>query len=101
MRVLLGLGLMAGLAAGCSKAPSADQCKGALDHLLELEIEDAGGTTGLTPEMKADLEKQKAAVSEQLRTNFMDACVKKTPKDIVECTLKAKTLGDAGKCDEQ
>ena len=100
MRVLLGLGLMAGLAAGCSKAPSADQCKNALDHLLELEIEDAGGTTGLTPEMKTDLDKQKASVSEQLRTNFMDACVKKTPKDIVQCTLNAKTLGEAGKCDE-
>lgn len=101
MRFLLGLGVVAGLATGCSKAPSADQCKNALDHLLELEIADAGGTTGLTTEMKADLEKQKAGVSDQLRTNFMDACVKKTPKDIVSCTLNAKSLGDAGKCDEQ
>ena|SRR5258705_2924261 len=100
MRVLLALGLAAGLAGGCNKAPSADQCKQALDHLLELEVDNAGGGKGLTDEMKADLQKQKTNVAEDLRTKFMDACVKKTPRDIVECTLKAKTLGDAGKCDE-
>jgi hypothetical protein len=98
MRLLLAAVL---LAAGCGNAPSAEQCKQALDHLLELEVDQAGGGKGLTEEMKADLEKQKANVSEALRTQFMDACVKKTSGDIVECVNKAKTLVEAGNCDEQ
>lgn len=97
MRLLLAFAL---LVAGCSKAPSAEQCKTALDHLLELEVDQAGGNKGLTEEMKADLVKQKANVSEALRTQFMDACVKKTSRDIVECVNRAKTIDDAGKCDE-
>jgi hypothetical protein len=97
MRLLLACVL---LAAGCSNAPSGEQCKQALDHLLELEVDQAGGNKGLTEEMKADLVKQKANVSEALRSQFMEACVKKTPRDVVECVNKAKTIDDAGKCDE-
>lgn len=97
MRLLLA----ALLVAGCNKAPTADQCSKDLDHLIELEALAAGGAKGLTDEQKADLEKQKAAVSEAQRTQFMDACVKKTPRSIVECTLAAQTLADAAKCDEK
>ena len=98
MRLFLACALVA---VGCSKAPSGDECKKALDHLLELEVDHAGGGKGLTEEMKADLEKQKANVSEALRAQFMDACVKKTSRDIVACVNKAKNLDEAGKCDEQ
>jgi hypothetical protein len=84
---------------GCSKAPSSKQCSDSLDHLIELEILAAGGGKGLTDEMKADLAKQKAAVSDAQRQQFMQACVDKTPREIVECTLRAQSLDDAAKCD--
>jgi hypothetical protein len=88
-------------AAGCGGAPSTEDCSKALDHLIELEIQNAGGNKGLTEEMKADLQKQKAAVSEAQRAQFMEACVKKTPKDIVDCTLGAQSIEQAAKCDEK
>ena len=88
------------LVGACSKAPTAGDCSKSLDHLIELEIDNAGGNKGLTDEMKADLEKQKASVSDAQREQFMDACVKKTPKSIVDCTINAKTLEAAAKCDE-
>jgi len=97
MRLLL-VGLVV---AGCSKAPSAEQCSKSLDHLIELEVLNAGGSKGLTDEMKADLAKQQAAVSEGQRQLFMEACGKKTPKAIVECTINAQSLDEAGKCDEK
>jgi hypothetical protein len=98
--VLAGLVVAAGLA-GCSKAPSSEQCTQALDHLIDLEALAAGGGKGLSEEQKADVTKQKANISEAQRTQFMDACVKKTPRSVVECTLSAQTLDDAGKCDEK
>jgi hypothetical protein len=91
--------VLALVVAGCSKAPSAEECSRSLDHLIELEIDNAGGNKGLTEEMKADLVKQKASVSEAVREQFMEACVKKTPKSIVACTISAKTLDEASKCD--
>jgi hypothetical protein len=98
MRVVLAGLLVIGLVA-CGKAPSSDQCSKALDHLIELEVLNAGGNKGLNEEQKADLAKQKASVSDAQRTQFMEACVKKTPKSIVECVQAAPTLDDASKCD--
>ena len=87
--------------AGCGGTPSTEDCSKALDHLIELEIQNAGGNKGLTEEMKADLVKQKAAVSEGQRAQFMETCEKKTPKDLVDCTLGAKSIEEAAKCDEK
>ena len=89
------------LLAACSSAPSSDQCSKALDHLVELEIQASGGSKGLSDEMKADLQKQKAQISDNYRQQFMDACVKKTPKSIVECTTSAQSLDDVSKCDSK
>jgi hypothetical protein len=89
------------VAAGCSGGPSEAECGKALEHLIELEIQNAGGSKGLTEEMKADLQKQKAAVTEAQKSQFMEACVKKTPKAIVDCTLAAASIEQAAKCDEK
>jgi hypothetical protein len=88
-------------AAACGGAPTEADCSKALDHLIELEIQNAGGSKGLSEEMRADLAKQKAAVSDGQRARFMEACVKKTPKDLVDCTISAQSIEQAAKCDEK
>jgi hypothetical protein len=53
--------------------------------------------------MKAEVAKQKTAVTEAKSKEFMDTCVKKMSKSRVECALKANELeGENGvsKCDE-
>ncbi len=98
------------LAAGCSKGPSEEQCKQLLDHLVDLEFKKAGAAAS-TDAMKAELAKQKQAVSEAKVTEFIETCTKKTSKDRVECALNATELDDRGaagdalvlsvaKCDE-
>ena len=96
MRLLLALSL---ISAACGGGPSTEECSKNLDHLIELEILSAGGNKGLTEEMKADLQKQKESVSETQRAHYMEACVKKTPKELVDCTMRATTLEQAKKCD--
>ena len=98
MKTLVLAGLV--LFAGCSKGPSEEQCKALLDHLVELEFKKAGAAAS-TDAMKAELAKQKQAVSEAKAAEFIDTCTKKTSKDRVECALNASDL-DTGvaKCDE-
>src|SRR5689334_12692364 len=86
------------LAAGCNSAPSEEQCKQLLDHLVDLEFKKAGAASGETA--KAELAKQKQAVSEAKAAEFVEACTKKTPRSRVECTLLAGDLEGVTKCDE-
>jgi hypothetical protein len=86
------------LAMGCKNAPSEDQCKQLLDHLVDLEFKKAGATGGDT--VKAELAKQKQAVSEARSTEFLEACVKRTARSRVECALGAGDLETVAKCDE-
>ena len=88
------------LAAGCKNAPSEDQCKQLLDHLIDLEFKKAGSGSG-TDAMKADVAKQKAAIAEAKSVEFLDVCVNKTAKQRVECALAANDLEAVAKCDEQ
>ena len=100
MRLLLAsiaFGLL--VAAGCSSAPSQEQCESLMDHLIDLELAKGGGKNA-TPEMKADLDKQKKAVAEYTRDKFMEACTKKTAKAVVDCGAKAMTEKDLTACDE-
>ncbi len=101
MRTLQAI-LVAGacLAAGCSDAPSKDQCAKLLDHLIELEMK-AGGTDGeLTPEMKEDLGKQKPQIADfAVGQKFIETCTEKTPRKVVECGLEAKSAEELAKCD--
>lgn len=90
------------LAVGCKNAPSEDSCKQLLDHLIDLEFKKAGAAAGAGGETaKADLAKQKAAVSEAKSVEFLDVCINKTAKQRVECALAANDLDAVAKCDEE
>ena len=86
------------LAIGCRSAPSEDQCKQLLEHLVDLEFKKAGAAS--SDAVKADLAKQKQAVSEAKSTEFLEACVKKTSKSRIECALASSDLEGVAKCDE-
>lgn len=94
-RVLLAAVLLG--AVGCKDAPSEDQCKQLLDHLVELEFKKAG--TAASDASKTDLAKQKADVA-KAKPEFIDVCRDKTAKGRVECALAAQTLEAVAKCDE-
>ena len=100
MRPLLALCFAAALGA-CGNAPSKDECTKLLDHLIDLEIKAGGGDGELTPEMKADLEKQRQSVTDYATgQKFIETCTQKTPKSVVTCALDAKTQEDVAKCDD-
>ncbi len=82
---------------GCGNAPSQNQCEKLLDHVLELEAQAAGANT---PEMKADLDKQKKAVADFMRKEFLETCLEKLPRSQVNCGLEAKTKDELAKCDK-
>jgi hypothetical protein len=86
------------LAMGCKNAPSEDQCKQLLDHLIDLEFKKAGATAGES--MKAEIAKQKRAASDAKAKEFIEACTQKTAKSRVECALGASDLDAFARCDE-
>src|SRR5205823_10073914 len=89
------------LAFGCKNGPSEDQCKQLLDHLVDLEFKKAGAAAS-SDAMKAEIAKQKTAVTDKVSNEFVDTCTKKMAKSRVECALAASELeGDNGvaKCD--
>jgi hypothetical protein len=90
------------IAAACGKGPSEDDCKKFLDHLVDLEFKKAGAAA-TSDAMKAEIAKQKTAVTEAKASEFIDTCKKKMSKARVQCALAATELdGDngIGKCDE-
>jgi len=87
------------LATGCKNAPSDDQCKQLLDHLIDLEFKKAGAAAS-SDSMKAEIAKQKQAVSEAKAVEFLETCTKKTARSRVECVLAAADLDAVAKCDE-
>ena len=90
------------VAMGCKNGPSEDQCKQLLEHLVDLEFKKAGAAA-TTDAMKQEIAKQKTAVTEAKKTEFIDTCTKKMARSRVECALNATELdGDNGvaKCDE-
>jgi len=95
----LGTVLLAtGLATGCKTGPSADQCKRLLDHLVDLEFKKAGATA--SDSAKAELAKQKQAVSDVRSGEFIEACTKRTARTRIDCALAASDLEAVAKCDE-
>lgn len=84
---------------GCKSAPSEEQCKALLDHLVDLEFRKAG-TAAQGDAVKSELAKQKQAVVDSKSTEFLDTCTKRTSKARVECALAAPDLDGVAKCDE-
>jgi hypothetical protein len=87
------------LATGCKNAPSADQCKQLLDHLVDLEFKKAGAAAS-SDSLKAEIAKQKQAVSDAKSGEFLETCTKKTARTRVECALAAADLDAVARCDE-
>ena len=89
--------------AACGKGPSEDQCKKLLNHLVELEFKKAGAAA-TTDAMKAEIAKQKTAVTEAKSAEFIKTCTEKMAKGRVTCALAATELdgeNSVAKCDEQ
>lgn len=105
MRTPSLLRLAAGIAlalAACSKTPSKAQCEQLLTHLIDLEASAGGAGKVTDPALKAELDKQKAAIREYaIGQKFMDTCTHKTPKKVVECGIAAQTADDVAKCDQK
>ena len=87
------------LAVGCGNAPSADRCKQLLDHLVDLEFKKAGAAAS-NDSLKAEIAKQKQAVSEAKSSEFLETCAKKMARTRVECALAASDHEAVAKCDE-
>ena len=90
------------LVIGCKNGPSEDQCKQLLDHMVDLEFKKAGAAAS-SDALKAEIAKQKTAVSDKVGNEFIDTCKKKLSRARVECALAANEIdGDNGvaKCDE-
>ena len=90
------------IAAGCSNGPSKNDCKKLLDHLVDLEFKKAGAAAS-SDAMKAEIAKQKTAVTEAKATEFIETCTKKMAKARVKCALAATELdgeNSVAKCDE-
>jgi hypothetical protein len=87
---------------GCTNGPSDEQCKQLLNHLVDLEFKKAGAAAS-NDAMKAEIGKQRTAVSDKVGNDFLETCTKKLTKARVECALAATDLdGENGvsKCDE-
>src|SRR5512143_114545 len=74
--------------AACGKGPSGDQCKQLLTHVVDIEFKQAGAAA-TSDALKAEIAKQKTAVSEAKSKEFLDTCKKKMAKTRVECALAA------------
>ena len=96
---LIGSALLLAGAAGCKNAASAEQCTQAMNNILEIEFATAGAKAD-SPELKAEIAKQKKTAADAKITEYMDACQNKTPRHLVECTIEAKTAAQLTACDE-
>lgn len=97
-RALVALALA--LVTACSSGPSESECERLRDKLVELEFS-AMGAKALTSEARAQLAKQKQETSESVAERFKESCLKKTPKDLVDCALAATSLEQVKQCDEK
>jgi hypothetical protein len=85
---------------GCGDEPSKGDCEKLLDHMIDVEIAEAG-TDSISDEMKKDIERQKSELREYLGKEFVDKCVAELPEAHVACALKARTKDDIAKCEKK
>jgi hypothetical protein len=85
---------------GCGDAPSKGDCETLLAHLVDLEVAAGGGkAAAAAPEVGKALDDQKKQIVTAATDKFMEACVHKTPKSVVECSKRARSLEEVAKCD--
>lgn len=98
-QILLAVCIAAALTCACGgDRASESECKAALDKIVDLEIA-AAGTTRLSPDMKADLDKQRKKIRDHLREPFMKQCKNDLPASVVKCRIKAKSKADLAACE--
>lgn len=103
-RVWPGIGLVTVLLLStfmlaCTEKPSESACKALLEHIIDVEIAEAG-TKRLSPAMKKDLDKQRTELRKYLGKNFVASCQSDLPVSVVECRMKAKTRAAIAACEE-
>jgi hypothetical protein len=99
MRPLFLLLAALALSAGCGDKPTQADCEKLLDHVIEIEMSASGSDT-LTPDMKADIDKQKRQLRDYLKKQFLEQCLDKTPGAVVKCGLKARDHQQLAACDK-
>ncbi|MEZ4403310.1 MAG: tetratricopeptide repeat protein [Kofleriaceae bacterium] len=83
--------------AACAKTPSKGDCEKLLSHLIDLEAK-AGGAD---KQPKAELDKQKQAISDYaVGQKFIENCTQKTPRKVVACGLAAQDADAVAACDK-
>lgn len=97
-RCASGLGLC--FLVACSSGPSEADCERLRDKLIDLEFV-AMGAKAQSSEERSALAKQKEETSDAVAERFKEACVSKTPKELVDCALAATSLEQVRACDEQ
>jgi hypothetical protein len=65
-------------------APSTEQCKQLLEHIVGLEVAKSGG--------------DKQAIIDSTSANFLAQCTQKTSRKVIECALAAPDLEAIAKC---
>lgn len=98
MRCAGGLGL--GLVMACSSGPSEADCERLRNKLIDLEFA-AMGAKAQSSEERSAIAKQKEETGEAVAERFKEACVSKTPQELVDCALAATSLEQVRVCDEQ
>jgi hypothetical protein len=98
LMVFPALAMAATIGACDGDRPSKKDCSALLDKIIELEIA-AAGTSHLSPDMKADLDKQRKTMREFLRDPFMKQCRNELHAEVVACRLKAKSQVELAACE--
>jgi hypothetical protein len=94
----VGLALALGMAtASCSDTPSPERCEKLLDHVVELQLQEAGQGKDLPAAMKDAVKGQKGEVAAYVRDSFMAQCAK-LPNSFVDCAVAAKTTAEYADC---
>jgi hypothetical protein len=97
----VGLVLMLGVAAaGCSATPSPERCEKLLEHVVELQLQEAGQGKDLSAAMKDAVKGQKGEVAAYVRESFLVQCAK-LPNSFVDCAVAAKTTAEYADCAKQ
>ncbi|ACY19197.1 hypothetical protein [Haliangium ochraceum] len=86
---------------GCSDTPSAEQCEKLLDHVVDLQLQEAGQGKEMPAEMRDAVKKQKDEVAGYVRESFMSQCTEELSSSFVECALAAKDATSYGNCTKE
>lgn len=95
----IGAALLASVALlGCSDTASVETCEQLLDHVVELQLQEAGQSKEMPVPMRETIKRQKDEVAGYVRESFMEQCTNELPSDFVACALAANDATSYGNC---